>query len=172
MRKQNTKLKFYFFFLTQVDVPEPHYALKHLTRICILADLTLMLAWNFEEAGKIIETYKLFENKPPDLIMERGDTAPHQKVTIYQFKTFILLKIKVVPSIFVFFFYLQLSSALTSVRSVNKTDALTLLTTFESLKGIVKATENSLALCPGFGFQKAKRLYKVLHEPFLRNPSK
>lgn len=65
-----------------MDVPEPHHALKHLTRICILADLTLMLAWNFEEAGKIIETYKLFENKPPDLIMERGDTAPHQKVQL------------------------------------------------------------------------------------------
>lgn len=39
-----------------------------------------MLAWSVEDAGKIIETYKAYENKPPDVIMERSDTAPHQKV--------------------------------------------------------------------------------------------
>lgn len=39
-----------------------------------------MLAWNAEEAAKIIETYKSFENKPPDMIMERADSNPQQKV--------------------------------------------------------------------------------------------
>ena len=39
-----------------------------------------MLAWNAEEAGKIVETYKMFENKPPDLIMARAQQYPHQKV--------------------------------------------------------------------------------------------
>lgn len=48
--------------------------------MCLLADLTLMLAWTPEEAGKIVETYKLFENKPPDLIMARAQQYPHQKV--------------------------------------------------------------------------------------------
>jgi DNA excision repair protein ERCC-1 len=38
------------------------------------------LAWSAEEAGKIIETYKAYENKPADLIMERRESAPHQKV--------------------------------------------------------------------------------------------
>lgn len=66
--------------LVQVDTPEPHNALKSLTRISLLADLTLMLAWNAEEAGKIIETYKLFEKRGPDLIMERVESNPHQKV--------------------------------------------------------------------------------------------
>lgn len=70
--------------LVQVDTKEPHNALKHLTRMCFLADLTLMLAWNAEEAGKIVETYKMFENKPPDMIMERAEQAPHQKVNIYK----------------------------------------------------------------------------------------
>ena len=45
-----------------------------------------MLAWSAEDAGKIIETYKVYENKPPEMIMERSDTAPHQKVFImYKF---------------------------------------------------------------------------------------
>lgn len=69
--------------LVQVDTPEPHNALKSLTRISFLIDLTLMLAWNAEEAGKIIETYKLFENKGPDIIMERVEANPHQKVNRY-----------------------------------------------------------------------------------------
>ncbi|KAG8041186.1 hypothetical protein G9C98_002174 [Cotesia typhae] len=112
-------------------------------KICILADLTLMLVWSNEDAARIIETYKIFEYKPPEMIMERGDSDPQ----------------------------LKLISALTSVRSVNKTDALTLLRNFGTIADILKASPETLSLCPGFGIQKAKRLHKVLHEPFLRNPS-
>lgn len=53
-----------------------------MTRICLLADLTLMLAWSPEEAGKIVETYKIFENKPPTSIMEREDENSHQNVSL------------------------------------------------------------------------------------------
>lgn len=59
---------------------DPHHALKHLTRICLLADLTLMVAWSPEEAGRIIETYKIYQNKPPDMIMEKQEADPHLKV--------------------------------------------------------------------------------------------
>lgn len=69
-------------FAIQVDTPDPHHALKHLTRICILANLTLVLAWSAEEAGRILETYKIFEHKPPDLIMERKESDPHSKVNL------------------------------------------------------------------------------------------
>lgn len=66
--------------LVHVDIKESQNALKHLTRVCLLADLTLMLAWSSEEAGKIIETYKLFENRSPDFIMEKAETDNYQKV--------------------------------------------------------------------------------------------
>lgn len=61
---------------------EPHSALKNLTRITLLTDLTLMLAWSAEEAGKIIETYKQFEKRSPEWIMERVESSPHQKVIL------------------------------------------------------------------------------------------
>ena len=127
--------------LVQVDVKEPHHVLSQLMRIAILSELTLMLAWSHEEAAGILETYKTFENKPPDMIMEKSGTEPHEK----------------------------LIEALTSVKSVNKTDAVTLLGTFKTLGEIVKATPEDLALCPGFGPNKAKKLHKVLHESFRRN---
>lgn len=126
--------------LVQVDTKDPHHALKNLTRISILTDVTLMLAWSAEEAGRIIETYKIFENKPPDMIMEKQESGPYQK----------------------------LLSTLTTVRSINRTDATTLLTTFGSLEKILKVTPETLGLCPGLGPQKANRLYRVLHQPFLR----
>ena len=126
--------------LVQVDISEPHHALKQLMRICILSELTLILAWSHDEAGKILETYKTSESKPPDLIMEKSNPDPYSK----------------------------LIDALTSVKSVNKTDAVTLLTTFGSLENIVKASIEDLTLCPGFGPQKAQRLHKVLHQTFKR----
>ena len=126
--------------LVQVDISEPHHALKQLMRICILSELTLILAWSHDEAGKILETYKTSESKPPDLIMEKYNPDPYSKLV----------------------------DALTSVKSVNKTDAVTLLTTFGSLENIVKASIEDLTLCPGFGPQKAQRLHKVLHQTFKR----
>ncbi|BFG04328.1 DNA excision repair protein ERCC-1 [Drosophila madeirensis] len=125
--------------LVQVDTPEPHNALKSLTRISLLADLTMMLAWNAEEAGKIIETYKQFEKRPPDLIMERVDSNPHQKLV----------------------------AALTNIKPVNKTDAVTLLQTFGNLGNVITASEERLSQVMGLGPRKAKRLYKTLQEPFL-----
>ncbi|XP_076031722.1 DNA excision repair protein Ercc1 [Oratosquilla oratoria] len=124
--------------LVQVDVKDPHHELKQLTKICIMADLTLMLAWSPEEAGRILEVYKMFEHKPPDLIMEKQDSTP----------------------------YSMLIDSLTSIKSINRTDAMTLLSNFGSLEKIVAASQDQLALCPGLGPQKASRLYRVLHQDF------
>lgn len=48
---------------------------------------------------------------------------------------------------------------MTTVRSINKTDAMTLATTFGSVRGIMTANRAQLAQCPGknivyvFGFR-------------------
>ncbi|XP_063174636.1 DNA excision repair protein ERCC-1 isoform X3 [Chroicocephalus ridibundus] len=127
--------------LVQVDV-DPHQALKELAKVCILADCTLLLAWSPEEAGRYLETYKAYEQKPPDLLKERVEQD----------------------------FLSRMTDCLTSVKSVNKTDALSLLTAFGSLAAVVGASREDLSLCPGVGPQKAKRLFDVLHEPFLKVP--
>ncbi|CRL04717.1 CLUMA_CG017777, isoform A [Clunio marinus] len=126
--------------LVHVDIKESQNALKHLTRICLLADLTLMLAWSPEEAGKIIETYKLFEKRGPDFIMEKSENDDYQKVI----------------------------NALTSIKSVNKTDAMTLLTNFGTLENLIQASENKLNSCPGLGVRKAQKISKVFNETFLK----
>ncbi|XP_034041680.1 DNA excision repair protein ERCC-1 [Thalassophryne amazonica] len=130
--------------LVQVDVKEPHHPLKELARMCILADCTLILAWSPEEAGRYLETYKSYEKKPADLLKEQVDQDYLSKVT----------------------------GCLTTVKSINKTDAMMLLSTFFSVEGIVSASKEELVLCPGLGPQKARRLYDVLHKPFLKSKTK
>ncbi|KAG4919814.1 hypothetical protein JHK85_058095 [Glycine max] len=60
----------------------------------------------------------------------------------------------------------SLTHALTTVRHVNKTDVVTLGTTFGSLCNIMGASMEDLARCPGIGERKVKRLFDTFHEPF------
>ncbi|XP_036261701.1 DNA excision repair protein ERCC-1, partial [Molothrus ater] len=128
--------------LLQVDVRDPQQSLKDLAKVCLLTDCTLLLAWSPEEAGRYLETFKSYEQKPPDLLKERVEQDFLSRVT----------------------------DCLTSVKSVNRTDALSLLGTFGSLAAVVGASREDLSLCPGVGPQKAKRLFDVLHEPFVKTP--
>lgn len=128
--------------LLQVDVKDPHHALQELAKMCIMADCTLILAWSAEESGRYLETYSAYEHKPPDLLRERPDAAAAGRM----------------------------SDCLCSVKAVNRTDAVSLLSTFGSLAAVVRAPREELSLCPGIGPLKAKRLFEALHEPFLKTP--
>jgi hypothetical protein len=57
------------------------------------------------------------------------------------------------------------AQVLTSVRPVNKTDVLTLLTTFGSVAGVFNASARALGACPGVGDRKVARLLEALHAP-------
>ncbi|XP_069811769.1 DNA excision repair protein ERCC-1 isoform X2 [Dendropsophus ebraccatus] len=126
--------------LVLVDVKDPHCTLKELAKICILSDCTLILSWSPEEAARYLETYKCYEQKPADALKERTEGD----------------------------FMSRITDCLTTVKSVNKTDSGTLLTTFGTLADLANASREDLSLCPGLGPQKAKRLFDALHEPFLK----
>lgn len=65
----------------------------------------------------------------------------------------------------------RLNHSLTSIRHVNKSDVVTLGSTFGSLAHIMDASMEDLARCPGIGERKVKRLYDTFHEPFKRAAS-
>ncbi|XP_053306562.1 DNA excision repair protein ERCC-1 [Spea bombifrons] len=126
--------------LVQVDVKDPHFALKELAKICILSDCTLILSWSPDEAARYLETYKCYEQKPADALKERTERD----------------------------FMSRMMDCLTTIRSVNKTDSCTLISTFGTLADVANASREDLSLCPGLGPQKAKRLFDTLHEPFMK----
>lgn len=68
----------------------------------MIAELTLSAPHSAQEVARYLEIYKSFERKPPDLIKERVDNS----------------------------YMAHLTSALTSVRGVNKTDVTTLASNF------------------------------------------
>lgn len=63
-------------------------------------------------------------------------------------------------------------NALCNIRSINRTDAATLLNTFGSLNDIIKASYESIALCPGIGPYKARNVKNVLKQPFVKSIDK
>ncbi|CAG8518842.1 12069_t:CDS:2 [Ambispora gerdemannii] len=127
--------------LVLVDVDSHQDPIRELTKISVTNNFTIMLAWSQEEAGKYLETFKAFENRPPDSIMEKVESDYHAKLT----------------------------QCLTQIRSVNKTDVLTLSSQFGSLKNIMSASTDELSTCPGIGDQKIRRLQEAFTQPFTLN---
>ncbi|KAH6563610.1 hypothetical protein BASA50_008339 [Batrachochytrium salamandrivorans] len=124
-----------------VDVDDHQQAIKELTRTCIFGKVTMILAWSVQEAGRYIETLKSYENKPPDLIKERVETD----------------------------YFSKLTDAVTSIKSVNKTDVMTLSSNIGSFKDMAHASAEELMLLPGFGEQKVSRFESAFSAPFLLN---
>ncbi|CAK7340762.1 unnamed protein product [Dovyalis caffra] len=135
--QKNYKLR---VVLCHVDVEDVVKPLLEVTKTALLHDCTLLCAWSLEECGRYLETIKMYENKPADLIQGQMDTD----------------------------YSSRLNHSLTSVRHVNKTDVVTLGSTFGSLSNIMDASMEDLARCPGIGERKVKRLHDTFHEPFKR----
>ncbi|KAG8967457.1 ssDNA endonuclease and repair protein rad10 [Tulasnella sp. 425] len=121
-----------------IDAKDPENEIKELTKICLVNNLTIMAAWSMEEAAQYIMTYKAYENKPPTMIKERIDQDYNS----------------------------ILRNALTSIKGVNKTDVVTLRTTFGDFASMSRASFEQLQQCPGFAKTKARRVKDAFDKPF------
>ena len=61
--------------LLLVDTQQYNGILKELSKLALTAGCTLILSWTNEEAAKYLESYKIFEAKPADPIMENNSSA-------------------------------------------------------------------------------------------------
>ncbi|KAJ2744991.1 ssDNA endonuclease and repair protein rad10 [Coemansia sp. BCRC 34301] len=125
--------------LIYIDTDDCKIPLREINRIAVIGEMTILLAWSLDEAGRYIESLKAFEHRQPDIIKERVEDT----------------------------YTARLANSLTSIKSVNKTDVLTLSSNFGSFAGVAKAQVNELGLCPGVGDLKAQRIFKAFHEPFI-----
>jgi len=123
------------------DVTEHRDPIRELTKVCLINNITVLVAFSVEEAGHYLSTFKQFEHKPPDLIKERVD--------------------KDYDSI--------LRSTLTSISKVNKTDVETLRTSFGSFANISRATSDQLQNLPGFGQVKVRNIKNAFEKPIRNN---
>ena len=126
--------------LVLVDMKDNQDSLQDLAKFCVTYNLTMILAWSIDEAARYLETFKSYEHKSADQLQERPSND----------------------------YMAQLTAVLTAIKSVNKTDVVTLASTFGCLSDLSSANMDDVRLCPGIGDRKAERIFSILDEPFVK----
>ncbi|KAA8893551.1 mating-type switching protein swi10 [Sphaerosporella brunnea] len=124
--------------LVLVDITEHTTPLKQLTKICVSNNLTMLLSWSSPEAGRYLEAVKMYEHTQPTAIMEKlSEEYGERMVEVF-----------------------------TRVRGVNRTDAVTAVSTFGSVRRAANASEEERLMVAGWGPQKCGRFERAIREPF------
>ena len=124
--------------LVHVDIKDPVAPLEEISKLTVFNEATLVCGFSPEECGRILETYKAFENKSADTIQEKTEQD----------------------------YMSRLTSVMTTVRGVNRADALRLGEERKSVAGIFSSDKAKLQKCNGIGDRKVQRLHDAFHLPF------
>ncbi|RSH85940.1 ssDNA endonuclease and repair protein rad10 [Apiotrichum porosum] len=121
------------------DINEHQQPLRELSKLAIINELTILVAFSNEEAAQYLTTLKAYEHKSADSLKERVRQTYQE----------------------------QLEHVLTSGRKVNKANAETLSATFGSFASMVKQPNQALNNVKGIGATKTLSLYRAFNEPFI-----
>ena len=124
--------------LTMVDIPDPQDTLRELSKTSLINNVTIILCWSAQEAGRYLELFKSYEGAAPTAIRAQQATS----------------------------FSDRLVDFITVPRSINKTDALGLVSAFGSVRTAVSARPEEVALVDGWGEKKVLRWCGTVREPF------
>ncbi|KAI0164100.1 hypothetical protein GGR57DRAFT_275274 [Xylariaceae sp. FL1272] len=124
--------------LTMVDIPNHEDSLRELSKTSLINNVTLILCWSAAEAARYLELYKSYEHANFGAIKGQQATSYAEKLVEF----------------------------ITVPRGINKTDALSLVSSFGSIRNAVNAEPEQVAFIGGWGEKKVKRWCQVVEEPF------
>jgi DNA excision repair protein ERCC-1 len=124
--------------LVMVDIGNHEDSLKELSKTSLVNNVTVVLCWSAAEAARYVELYKSYEHASASAI--KGVESKSYTEKMVDFVT--------VP------------------RSINKTDAVTIVSAFGSIKAAVNARPEEIAVVSGWGEKKVRRWCSVVDEPF------
>ncbi|MCJ1372260.1 ssDNA endonuclease and repair protein rad10 [Loxospora ochrophaea] len=124
--------------LTMVDIENHEESLKELSKTSMVNNLTLILCWSAQEAGRYLELYKAYERASPQSIRAHQATSYSEKLVEF----------------------------ITVPRSINKTDAVGLVSTFGSVRAAVNARPEEIGTITGWGEKKVQRWCGTVRENF------
>lgn len=124
--------------LVMVDIENHEAPLKELSKTSIINNVTIILTWSANEAGRYLELFKSCENAAPTSIKAQQSLSYSDK----------LVEFVTVP------------------RSINKTDAVGLVSNFGSVRTAVNARPEDVSLIAGWGEKKVKTWCQAVREPF------
>lgn len=124
--------------LTMVDIENHEEPLKELSKTSLVNNVTVMLCWSAQEAGRYLELFKTFENAAPTSIRAQQSSSYSEKMVEF----------------------------ITVPRSINKTDAIGLVSNFGSIRTAINAGPEEIGLIAGWGEKKVQRWSNAVREPF------
>lgn len=124
--------------LVMVDIENHEDSLRELSKTSIINNLTLILCWSAPEAAHYLELFKSSENAQPTAI--RTQQPQSYKESLVEFVT--------VP------------------RSINKSDAASLISTFGSMQNAINAQPEQISAVPGWGEKKVQQWCSAVREDF------
>jgi DNA excision repair protein ERCC-1 len=161
---------------TQSDASAIHGVILDLNKLCFSLGFTLLLAFSLAESARYLECLKMCEGKGASSIQERlpsssasssssssgarasgNSAASNSEKDKFGDKDLVYMP--------------RVNKIFTAVRSINKSNAATLLDVFQSVGGVFQADAEQLMLCPGLGEKRARRLFAAFNEPFRKGGS-
>lgn len=124
--------------LCMVDIQNHEETLKELSKTSVINNVTVILCWSAAEGGRYLELFKTYENAAPTSIKQ------HQSTTYSD----------------------RLIDFVTTPRSINKTDAVSLVAQFGSIRAAVNARHEDVSVIAGFGEKKVQKWCDSVREPF------
>ncbi|KAL0934241.1 DNA repair protein rad10 [Colletotrichum truncatum] len=124
--------------LTMVDISNHEEPLRELSKTSLVNNVTIILCWSAAEAARYLELYKSYEHANFNAI--RGQQASSYAEKLVEFVT--------IP------------------RSVNKSDAVALVSNFGSLKNAINADPEQIGIIAGWGAVKVNKWTSAVEEPF------
>lgn len=124
--------------LVMVDIDNHENSLKELSKTSLINNVTIILTWSAQEAGRYLELFKSCEHAAPTGIKAQQSLSYSDK----------LVEFVTVP------------------RSINKTDAVGLVSNFGSLRTAVNAMPEDISLIAGWGEKKVQTWSRAVRDPF------
>ncbi|KAI9811908.1 MAG: ssDNA endonuclease and repair protein rad10 [Phylliscum demangeonii] len=124
--------------LTLVDIDGHEEPLRELAKTGLVNNWTLLLCWSAPEAGRYLSLLKTYEHSSPNAIRAQQATGYNEK----------LVEFVTVP------------------RSINKTDAISLVGNFGSVRAAVEAGPEEIGMIGGWGEKKVNVWCRSVREDF------
>ncbi|ODV93949.1 hypothetical protein PACTADRAFT_20220, partial [Pachysolen tannophilus NRRL Y-2460] len=131
--------------LCVVDIENNNDIIRELNKICLLNDLSLVLAWSFEEASNYLNYLKQLENNNEYKQIKGTNTNKDD-------------------------YYQILANTLTTIRQINKTDTINLISKYGSFKDLINLSNSEdLFEVQGMGKVKINKFLSTIDENFILN---
>ncbi|KAI5369335.1 Putative ERCC1/RAD10/SWI10 family, RuvA domain 2, restriction endonuclease type II [Septoria linicola] len=124
--------------LCMVDIQNHEESLKELSKTSLINNVTIILCWSAAEGARYLELLKTYENAAPTSIKQHQSNSYSDRMVDF----------------------------VTTPRSINKTDAVSLVSQFGTVRTAVNARHEEVAMIGGWGEKKVQQWVTSVSEPF------